>query len=672
MTAVCSPQRRACPDEAIWRQLGDGPSVARLRIMTLARRSAGRTHPGRASPARYLAHVDGLRALAIVPVVFYHLDPELIPGGFVGVDVFFVISGYLITGVLLHDLSENRFSIARFYQRRILRILPALVVMLVAVWFAAAFLLFPHELPSVGWQLITAALFSSNFFFRGESGYFAVDSSTQPLLHTWSLAVEEQFYIFFPIILFLVYRYARSRLLVVIIAISGISLLASILVTGPYQSTAFYMLPTRAWELGAGSILAIVGGIGPLKRFGNALAALGLILVVAPMLLYRDGSPPFPGWAAAVPVLGSALLIGWGAGTAVGSVLALRPVVYIGRVSYSLYLWHWPVIVFWKTATGPTLDLLEVIAIGAASLLLAVISTELIERPFRTPRARAVSPRWVISLGVTAVVGVASLGALHVGAVASMMPQSPTAQFVNYRETPDYLDQFRTGTCLVAQSEGGDTPLDQATCTRIDAEKQNVLVMGDSHAAQYWRAISEAFPDSNVMQATASGCRPLLDSPGGSRCIAVRDWTYEELLATGSIDTVIIAGRWSRGDIEYVVPTLRHLQTVTTQVILIGPTVEYEGDFPLLLARSEQRHVPLDFPEILKPGRDEVNELMRDAAAEVGVRYVDVLSAECADGVCLTRAPDGTPLQFDYGHLTLAASRYVLDLATNSFAGWDL
>lgn len=613
---------------------------------------------------RYRPHIDGIRTLAVVPVVLYHVGVPGVTGGFVGVDVFFVISGYLITSVLLGDLHAQRFSIARFYQRRIQRLLPALAVVLIAVWFASALLFFPSELGSVGWQILTAATFSSNFYFWTQDGYFTASAETQPLLHTWSLAVEEQFYILFPILLYVVFRFARKRLGAVLIALSIVSFIGCVLLSYVSESTAFFMLPFRAWELGIGAILAVIGAREVSARWAAGLRFLGLALIVVPMLTYTSGVPVFPGWAAALPAIGTALLIGWGAQGVIGKALSWRPVVYVGGVSYSMYLWHWPLIVFWKVVNGPVLEAWEMICLVIASFALAALSTTFVERPFRTAKVRAARPRTVIAIGAAALVILGGMGFVQtrpspVSLMAAPESVIATAAVANYIETPDHGQQFRRGSCFISgYSDEGE--YDPVECATTEPNRPNILLLGDSHAAQYWGALSEIFPNANVMQATASGCRTLLGTEGTSRCTEARDWALDELIPSTDIDVVILGGRWRSDELGQVGPTIEYLKKYISTVVVIGPTVEYESALPTLAARSELYGHDFDFATLRVPDREEVDHEMRKAVESAGAIYLSVLDTECSGEDCMLFAPDGVPLQFDYGHLTMSGSRFVL------------
>ncbi|MDJ1112935.1 acyltransferase family protein [Microbacterium dauci] len=620
---------------------------------------------------KYLPHVDGLRAFAVLPVVLFHLGAQWIPGGFVGVDTFFVISGYLITGILWREMDTEpgdprRFSIWVFYQRRALRILPALVVVFAAVVVMSAFVQSPAAQAALGSQVLAATLFVSNFYFWQNEDYFAADPSSQPLLHTWSLAVEEQFYLLFPLLLFLVARWMRRHVLAVLAAIIALSLAASIVVTAHEPGTAFYLLPTRAWELGAGALLAV----WQLRRGRTSsspwIAAVGLVLVVGSVFLI-DKSMPFPGAVAIAPVLGAVLLIGWARGTWVGRVLEFRPFIYIGTISYSLYLWHWPVIVFWRTMTGNAIDPLEMVGLFAASFLLAAASTAWIERPFRTRRIRDLSARRVLIPATAVIVVCATVGGLwtryHFSPIPVPAAVQEIAETAEYADTADYREQFRRGTCFFSGKETGafDT-YDKDVCATPDPDAENVLVIGDSHGAMWWRGLDLAYPDAHVMQATASGCFGLQTGGGEDECLELRDWVWDELLPGGGIDVVVLAGRWNPDTLPAVERSIETLTAQGIRTIVMGPTVEYDGDLPLLLARSVQFDSSFDFETLRVHQRDEVNAQARTIAESAGAEtYIDVIDLLCGDDVeCVLRAPDGTPMQFDYGHLTLTATEWVI------------
>ena len=298
----------------------------------------------------YRPDIDGLRALAVVPVVLFHAGLSVFQGGYVGVDIFFVISGFLITRILAASMREDRYSILDFYERRARRIFPALAVMVLASLAFGWFVLTPEEYAKIGKTAVSIGAFVSNFHFWRSVGYFERETNFHPLLHTWSLAVEEQFYIFFPILLYFLHKRHR-RLIAALAGIFFLSFASSVALVEFKPRVAFYLLPPRAWELMAGSLIAL----GVSDRFWSpraaaAAALLGLALIAGAIFFYTPAMP-FPGFAAMPPVLGACLII-WARGQGAGRLLAIRPMVWIGLLSYSLYLWHLPIFEFAKYLLG--------------------------------------------------------------------------------------------------------------------------------------------------------------------------------------------------------------------------------------------------------------------------------------------------------------------------------
>lgn len=624
----------------------------------------------------YKRHIDGLRAFAILPVLLFHLNNSWVPGGFAGVDIFFVISGFLITGLLCRDLEANRFSLLEFYKRRVLRIFPALFLVLIVTAIVSELILFPSEKVRIGNSIATAAAFSSNFLFWKGAGYFAEPSETNPLLHTWTLAVEEQFYIFFPLLLFFLFRQVRRHVLTVIMALSLASFAACVLLARQHSALDFYLLPPRAWEFGLGAGLAVLVRTGKLPVAGHAGPALiGLGLILASFTLLNSHSV-FPGWNAIYPCLGATLLIGWAEGNPVGRLLSLGPFVWIGQISYSVYLWHWPAIVFWKIYNGQHLSHDEMILLGVISILLGAVSTRFIERPFRSPGARKLPPGRVIVPGMAAVSAMACIGLLSSRNLLPALREYPDevlriAEYAHYARSPAKDAQYRGGVCFITSAEGSFARYDKQACATPDPARPNVLLMGDSHSAHYWKALQDQFPGVNIMQATASGCRPLIGAPGEPRCTDMRKWVFETFLPdnAGRVDAVVIGARWEAGELHRLQPTLERLKTLVPQVVLLGPTVEYLDSFPYLLARNELNHHPVSFRHNLRPGRMELSRQMQEIAGAAGVTFVDIYATICSGmDSCTALASDGTPMQFDYGHLTLSGSRDVIARHAATFA----
>ncbi|MEQ1934179.1 MAG: acyltransferase family protein [Fimbriimonadaceae bacterium] len=362
--------------------------------------------------ATYRPDIDGLRAVAILPVVFYHAAAGF-SGGFVGVDVFFVISGYLITSLITRDLSENRFSLWEFWHRRVRRIFPALFAMVATTLIAGALLMIPADYKELGQSALAQCFFSSNIFFWDDVGYFATAAESKPLLHTWSLAVEEQFYLLFPIILTVAWRKCKLRVGHVLFLLFAGSLIASLFGPRFFPNAAFFLLPTRAWELLLGSILVYVPH-AQASRSGakHAISSfLGLLLILVPALFYTSKTA-FPGFAAIPPCLGAALII-WGGihrPTLVHRWLSFTPIVFIGKISYSLYLWHWPVLLFSKKFTNGPASLSFTTFQLFVSGFFAVISWLYVETPFREKRWLA-SRDSIFRFGIICTVTIAAFSA---------------------------------------------------------------------------------------------------------------------------------------------------------------------------------------------------------------------------------------------------------------------
>ncbi|MBP7951455.1 MAG: acyltransferase [Verrucomicrobiales bacterium] len=354
---------------------------------------------------RYRPDIDGLRAIAVLGVLFFHAGLGF-PGGYVGVDVFFVISGFLITSLLLKDLDRGTFSMLHFWERRIRRILPALAVVVTVILAAGWFLLLPRDYEELGKQVISMVACASNVKFWLESGYFDVAAEQKPLLHTWSLAVEEQFYLVIPLVLALLFRIRKIGWILPLL-VGGILGSFALSVYGSYRHppTAFFLLPFRAWELGMGSLLVFLPPCAS-GRLAHAAAWLGLAGIVATYFLYPPGIR-FPGISALPPVVGAALLIWAGSNRdtrtpghrdIVFRLLASRPLVWIGLLSYSLYLWHWPLFAFQKYLGLPAKTWWIQLGLVLASFPLAWLSLRFVETPFRSRRL-VKSRRSVFELG---------------------------------------------------------------------------------------------------------------------------------------------------------------------------------------------------------------------------------------------------------------------------------
>jgi peptidoglycan/LPS O-acetylase OafA/YrhL len=490
---------------------------------------------------QYRAEIDGLRAVAVVPVILFHAGISGFDGGFLGVDVFFVISGFLITAIITAELETGRFSLARFYERRARRILPALtVMMLVCLPFAWMWML-PSELVRFGRSLAATALFLSNVLYWRQTDYFSPDAELNPLLHTWSLSVEEQFYILFPLILMLMWR--RSRRLVAPVLVLGILVSLALAEWGGRNApaAAFFLAPSRAFELLLGALAALF-----VRRFGEtrsgAASAAGLFMVVSAIAFLGDRAATPSLWTL-IPVVGTALILVFGReGTAVAAILRIRPLVGIGLISYSLYLWHQPVLAFAKIRLAESAGGVLLAGLFVLIFLAGVASWAFVERPFRHRRGTLRGPGRMLALSAASIVGVAAIGALL-----------SSGNGVYWRTTP--AGEPFAEIALLEQSMAPNYGLDKScrsTAPEIapscrTAPNPTTALWGDSFAMHLAQAIADSPTPMPFAQRTASQCGPI---PGlavmGSvtswqSCLAFNDAALSWILSDEAVRTVIIS-----------------------------------------------------------------------------------------------------------------------------------
>jgi peptidoglycan/LPS O-acetylase OafA/YrhL len=493
--------------------------------------------------AGYRPDIDGLRTLAVLAVVLFHYRVPGFGGGFVGVDVFFVISGFLITGLIHREMQQGRFSLRHFYERRVRRIFPALFAMLIAATFAAAIIFFPNSFFRFGKSLLATAFFASNFEFWREAGYFDVAADQKPLLHLWSIAVEEQFYVIFPALLLLIGARSKTRLLIGIGTIFAASLAFSIWSARHAPAAGYYLLPSRMWELMLGALLAI-GAVStpkaPIVR--ESFAALGVVLVSFGIFRYSPHTP-FPGIAALVPCLGTALVILAGEGAALNRMLSLKPVVFVGLISYSLYLWHWPVYVFAHAALFRAPTPFESAVLVAASFALAALSWRYIETPFRNRNWRWPQP---ILFRRAALAMAASAACALVILRSEGLPQRFPADIrAILAEADDH--EKRMGECF------GLTARDvrDGRLCRIGGKVQaaSFLLWGDSHADALIPAVQSVAnrEGRSGLFAGTDSCPPLLGVKRAdtAKCEAFNN-AVAEIATSKAIREVILEARWAK------------------------------------------------------------------------------------------------------------------------------
>ncbi len=645
---------------------------------------------------RYRADIDGLRALAVLPVVLYHFRVPPFTGGYVGVDVFFVISGYLITSLIWGEIREGTFSILSFYERRVRRIFPALFALLAIVSLASAVILFPNALERYAISLLATAGFASNFHFWGDSGYWAAAAAEKPLLHTWSLAVEEQFYLFFPGFLLLLRRQTTTRVLLILGTTLAASLLLSIVGVFYWPITTFYLLPARFWELLIGSMLAI--GAFPMPQSAglrNALAALGLVLI-GWGVFFLSSSSPFPGANAIPPCLGTALIIYAGAGrreTTINGLLSWQPLVFIGLISYSLYLWHWPIHVLLAQMLPQGLSTSQAALAIAASVALAALSWRYVEQPFRgrkSPIGRR--PLFLMAGGAVAATVAVGIGIAAAGGI----PQR-------------YDAETRKIVSAIGEHEPLRAKCFNASPARVAAGKlckfgaasapPTFVLWGDSHADAMVPALLEtARREGKAGFLAAHGhCAPLIGVNFPDRKCRPFNDAVAQFALRPSIQTVVLDAKWASpagepslgrertgwntDDESEIAPgqgetravfaraldrTVKVLRAGGKRVIIVGPVPEYRRSVPGDLAKM---HVWGGHWEIAPTRSDFLRReayayaVFTSAAEKYGAVIVRPELLLCAQPRC-SPMKDGRPLYRDNTHLSIYGAEILAPLFT--------
>jgi peptidoglycan/LPS O-acetylase OafA/YrhL len=652
---------------------------------------------------RYRSDIDGLRAVAVVPVVLFHAGIRAFSGGFVGVDVFFVISGYLITKYVDEQVERNRFSLVEFYERRVRRIMPALFFLLIVSTVMAYFCLLPSDFADFCKSEIASTLFAPNILMWHQTGYFAAPAKLKPLLHLWSLGVEEQFYIFLPLTVMLAARWKRRGIIGVLAVISIASLAASIWAVKNYPDAAFYLVPFRAWELLLGSLISVgafpkVSGVG----LRNILAVVGLAMIGASVVLFSLDTP-FPGLAAALPCIGAALSIHTNSEelTAAGKLLSTRLLVGIGLISYSLYLWHWSLLVFGEQFFGRPLTRIEITIAVLLAVVLATVSWRFVEQPFRHRTIGGTRPA-LFSMATIVAAGLILVAAI--GVAGHGFPQRISAQAQQYESVRINLNK-EPSVCSgpISYVGGGEW------CRLGTTSASDFVVWGDSHA----RAIAPAFKQlatetgRSGWLATHHGCAPLLDvivvSRDTSGCDKFNDAVISRI-EQDDIRTVFLVGRWDsnvygRNDIEVglglgsfflmdanskekslaenravfergLQRTLARLARDHRNIVLLMDVPYTRVDVPTYLARSAAR-VQIQ-PDVRIPIQDyssrfvSIDELLARVAQEWHASTVDPKVVLCNGANCLI-AKDGQSIYRDWQHLSTYGASLIVDLIRPQF-----
>ncbi|MCA0433079.1 MAG: acyltransferase [Proteobacteria bacterium] len=603
--------------------------------------------------------IDGLRALAVLSITIFHINPNVLPGGFLGVDVFFVISGFLISGQIYKQYLEGSFSLLDFYARRMRRLFPALFVLLSIVALVSWFLLLPPEMAAFSNSLSASVLQIANVYFYWNVDYFASDT-VAPLLHIWSLSVEEQFYLFMPLILTLLISLSPGRVVLFLSVIAVLSLcLAEYWIYVERSDLAFYMVASRVWEFMAGAIVATLSRTNLDYRLRNLFIAVSVLVLLVAFALYREDIH-FPGVGALAPVLGTAAILyaGRDSNVLASRLLGLPPLAYLGRISYSVYLYHWPIIIFYELLVSSDLTYLEQAGLMVASLACGAVSYHAVERPagrlFATGR-----PEVPLVTGVFAMVALAGAGifVLANNGMPSRFPDSINriASYAKYSTAG-----WRARKCYLISQSRNLAEFSEEECVKTAPGKLNILLIGDSHASHYYLALKDLLPEANVSQISAIGCRPLVGVPMRNLCGRLFRKAFVDIIPRRKFDVIFVSARWQDQDDRRMPETITYLQQFAPKVVLIGPSIRYDVSFPRLLATS---HIlGAEIPERQSRQR-EVSKIDSDIRRVLPERnYVSAYAVQCPSGRCLTEV-DGVPILFDKSHLTYEGSKAILEVA---------
>ena len=630
-----------------------------------------------ASKLAYRPDIDGLRAIAVLAVVGFHYFPSLFPGGFIGVDVFFVISGYLITGILLRSLNEGTFSVSDFYARRVRRIFPALILVLACSFALGWAILLPTDFAQLGKQIVAGAFFVANFLFWSEAGYFDVSPEAKPLLHLWSLSIEEQFYIVWPWLILFAWK-RKLPMAWTIAALVVASFATNIIITARDPVAAFFFPLSRAWELGLGALLACWQISARESRKDEApelhvrgLSLIGLLMISGSIILL-DGTMPFPGWWAAVPVLGTGLIISAGPRAFLNRQLLAHPMlVWLGLISYPLYLWHWVLLSFALAAAelglAPDVTLIYRIGLVLLSVILAELTYRFVEKPIRF--GNVASPVKVAAL--TASLAIAALMGGKVWGDGGFTTRYPANIDVLLAFDYDPKTDARMDCWLTTKAGAKD--LDKA-CMPEPSKSKRVLIWGDSYSARLYTGLKSTHGENFAIGTSArNGCAAL---PAITKKCREHNKHVMSMIRQNPPDVVILTGDWQLyREQKKQVDVRKSLMKITgeladagvNKIIVVGPWPKWKSYLSKILYKKvEGSSFPRRLDSDLKQEVFDLNRRMSKYPWNDRVEYFSVTDVLCNDDGCLTYVA-GTPIQltsYNDSHLTTEAAVFVTQRMT--------
>lgn len=618
---------------------------------------------------RYRPEIDGLRAIAVIPVILFHAGFPLFSGGFVGVDIFFVISGYLITTIILADLETGQFSLLKFYERRARRILPALFLVMATCLPFAWLWLMPSDAKEFSKSVMAVLVFASNIFFWRQSNYFDAGTELKPLLHTWSLGVEEQFYVLFPIFLMVAWRFGRKRIVVFLAIVALLSLVLAEFAISRKPDATFFLLPTRGWELAMGALIAFYlqgkerGQFPP--ALNQILSLVGLGLIASGVLAFSKETV-FPGFSALIPTVGAGLIIVFALPeTLVGRLLGSRVLVGVGLVSYSAYLWHQPLLSFARHRSLLELDDSVIAGIIVLTFGLAYVTWRYVETPFR--RGSIVPQRflWRVSFASAVVIAAFTVGLW------------PVTEKVQNKLATEMEAQWRIHRCFFEGDQSYTTLLEhhcdlaQGLSAQASADSsgssQRFVLYGDSLAAHLYPGLVRVLGGDKIIQLTGGSCSAMRVTQG-RRCTDFYDWFVDDYVPSNKRDGIILSSRWLEtyekiGDEEFRV----HLDALFEKlkghrVIVYSQPAEFSVNILRYIYKLGKftGSVPNNL-QLGSQSLEAVNAAISEESAKFGFEFIDIEQLFCARSQCGV-VKDGVVYFGDKLHLTLPGSVLVAEL----------
>lgn len=630
---------------------------------------------------KYRPDIDGLRAIAVLSVIIFHFFPSLLPGGFVGVDIFFVISGYLITSIIINDVKNRRFSFWEFYKKRIIRIFPALLAMLVAIYILGWFWFLQGDYKSLGKHIFGGSFFISNILLWRESGYFDSNSAYKPLLHLWSLGIEEQFYLFWPILLTLFARTKKGLYLTGTIILI-ISLAISIYTMHSATGENYYSPLSRCWELMLGALIAslrIKNSIQNEKIRKMASASGAVLIIIA--LATINSSIPFPGYIALIPVLGTGLLI-YGENGVFNKIISCRPLVFIGLLSYPLYIWHWPIYsasrIMLAEEPSPQIRIASI----ALCFTLAYLTYKFIEIPIRrSTRKPAIAIALSCSVFGIGIIGLTTFqrDGLPFRAVNNVAENEyqEYASITNIYDTFHFPEAIRKDVC---HSVEPDVALKNGC---ISMKRNQIFIWGDSYAASLYAGIQHLIETegykADISQATDGNGPPFFVS--GRRTDSGKDLlraNNDRLKFVKEAQPAVIVIAWmvhganASSDIQWTIKglkkTINNIKEVspTSRIVIFGPFPEWHEGIIRQIVNHYNIHkkMPSDYMnDGILPDMAIFDKEIKAAMKNEDVDYISSLATLCNDQGCLVRTGPGVQnlTSMDWGHLTRPGAEYLVE-----------